>query len=167
MSQTMLAILALAMLGMFALRQYEGIAHTRQSMIVAEIVTQSSGVAVDRLEEIGSMQYDEKIGQAGGAKLLLPTSLTASANFKNDAPGNDIDDFDDVVVDTFRVSGADTLWFRVQSFVAYALDAHPDQQAPTQTKVKMVTVKVNSLDLDQPDTLSITQSFACGSRCGW
>lgn len=169
MSQTLLATLALVVVGMFALSQLESIAHTRHGIIVSEIMMQATAVATDRIEEIGSLTFDENIAKAGGAKLTMPSQLTAGPPFTADGVLNDIDDFHSVEVDTFRVSSSeeDTLWFRVQSYVTYADETQLDMPVTGPSKVKKVTVKVHSLDLVQPDTIEISQAFTCGSRCGW
>lgn len=162
MSQTLLAILALMLATMFAVQQQRHTGFTRLSMIRAEISTQSTGVAVDRLEEIGSMAFDE--ATVGGTAVSL-ANLTAGPPFQLDAPGNDIDDFHGVSVDTFRVAGLDTLRFRVQSVVAYADPEDVGKVVTGPTSMKKATVKVYSLDIAAPDTITLSQSYACGSWC--
>ena len=165
MSQTMLGILALMLATMFAVQQQRHAAHTRMGMIRTEIGTQSTGVAVDRLEEIGSKAFDE--ATIGNVSYTTSDSLTAVSAFKLDAPGNDIDDFHGVTIDTFRVATSDTLWFRVQSTISYASETSPDQVVSGPTKVKKATVKVYNLTVPAPDTITLSQSYACGSRCNW
>jgi hypothetical protein len=165
MSQTMLSILALVLATMFAVQQQRHTAHTKLSMIRGEIGTQTTGVAVDRLEEIGAMAFDE--ATVGDITLDSPDSLTSGSPFGLDAPGNDIDDFDAVTLDTFRVAGNDTLRFRVVSRVRYANEADVAQEVGGPTKVKKATVKVYNLNVAAPDTITLSQSYACGSRCAW
>ena len=161
----MLAILALMLATLFSVQQQRHGAFTKISMIRGEIGTQSTGVAVDRLEEIGSMAFDE--ATVGDVTLDTIDSLTVGAPFELDAPGNDIDDFNGVSVDTFRVAGGDTLRFRVESRVRYASEANIGQEVAGPTKVKKATVRAYSLDISAPDTITLSQSFACGSRCNW
>ena len=165
MSQTMLSILALMLATMFAVQQQRHTAFTKLSMIRGEISTQTTGVAVDRLEEIGAMSFDE--ATVGDVTLDTPDSLTAGSPFGLDAPGNDIDDFDGVVLDTFRVAGPDTLRFRVLSRVRYASEANVEQEVGGPTKVKKASVRVYNLDVAAPDTITLSQSYSCGSRCNW
>lgn len=165
MSQTMLALLALMLASLFAVQQQRQTAEMRLAMIRSEVSTQSTGVAVDRLEEIGSMSFDE--ATIGNETLSAVDSLTAGPPFGSDAPGNDIDDFDGVTVDTFRVAGTQQLNFRMTSRVRYASEASFETEVASRTKVKKVTVKVFNLDIPNPDTVTISQSYVCGSRCNW
>lgn len=165
MSQTLLAILALMLATMFSVQQLRHTAFTQLSMIRSEIGTQSTGVAVDRLEEIGSMAFDE--ATVGGVTITSSALLTTGAPFGLDAPGNDIDDFDGATVDTFRLAGLDTLRFRIQSRVRYADPDDVGKEVSGPTKVKKATVKVYSLDIVAPDTITLSQSYSCGSRCNW
>ena len=165
MPQTMLSILALMLATMFAVQQQRHTAYTQLSMIRGEISTQSTGVAVDRLEEIGSMAFDE--ATVGGNSVASAALLTSGAPFSADSPGNDIDDFNGVAVDTFRIAGMDTLRFRVQSRVRYANPNDVGQEVGGPTKVKKATVRVYSLDIVAPDTITLSQSYSCGRRCNW
>lgn len=165
MSQTMLAILALMLATLFAVQQQRQTAEIRFGMIRSEISTQTTGVAVDRLEEIGSMAFDESV--VGDETLASLASLTAGPPYAADAPGNDLDDFHAVTVDTFRVAGTQKLNFRMTSTVRYASESDFQQEVGGPTKVKKVTVKVYSLDIPNPDTVRLSQSYVCGSRCNW
>lgn len=178
MPQTMLALLALVVAGTFVLNQQRHSIENRIEMIRSEIATQATSVAVDRLEEIGSYAFDEAIGLNGDKKLLTPLQLTpmmlvgGTWEFTNDTPLNDIDDFHLAQADTFRFSGPDTLHFRLESYISYALDSDVDAPVTVPTKVKQATVRVWSLDLQPdmniaPDTIVLSQSFTCGSRCAW
>lgn len=165
MTQTMLAMLALMLATLFAVQQQRQTAQVRMGMIRSEYGTQSTGVAVDRLEEIGSMAFDE--ATVGDETLLTVDSLTAGPPFSLDAPGTDIDDFHEITVDTFRVAGGHKLNFRMHSVVRYASETNFEMEVTGPTKVKKATVKVYSLDIANPDTITISQAYACGSRCNW
>ncbi len=169
MPQTLLALAAMMMATLFALNQQRGIMQTRMSMMRNEVATAATGVAVDRLEEVRSMAFDE--ATKGEGKIFSSTELTSKPTFTDDAPPiDDIDDFDGSSVERFRVWMSDTLRYGVETVVAYAEEGSPDTPIsdPNQrSKFKKATVKVYSLDVEHVDTVSISQSFSCGSKCAW
>lgn len=165
MPQTMLAILAMALATLVSVNQLRNSARTRMNMIRHEISSQATGVAVDRLDEIASMEFDENT--IGGTLLTSAAELTAGPPFAPDTPANDIDDFHAVTIDTFRVAGEHKLYFRVESAVTYADESNPNVPVAGPTKMKKATVRVYSLTIPNPDTLRISQTFACGSSCTW
>lgn len=169
MPQTMLALAAMMIAALFAMNQQRGIMDTRMSMIRNEVASAATAVAVDRLEEVRSMAFDE--ATKGGDDAASPAALTSKATFTDDAPPvDDLDDFDGSYVKDHRVWAGDTLWFGVETVVHYADETQTDTPVsdPTQrTKFKQATVKVFSLNVAKVDTISMSQSFACGSRCAW
>lgn len=168
MTQTLLALLALSLAMLMVFNQQRDMLHIQSKILRNEVATQATAVAVDRLEEIGSMAYDEST--KGGTTITAATQLTLKADFTTDAPVDDVDDFDDVSVERTRPTWVDTLRFRVESRVSYAEALDPGQEvatSTTRTKFKKVSVAVYALDLPRPDTIRIAQSFSCGSRCNW
>ncbi|MEX0822342.1 MAG: hypothetical protein WD021_09375 [Rhodothermales bacterium] len=169
MPQTLLALAAMMMATLFALNQQRGVMQTQMSMIRNEIETAGTGVAVDRLEEVRAMAFDE--ATKGGDKIFASSELTSKPTFTDDAPPiDDIDDFDASYVERFRVWQSDTLWYGVETSVGYADEAAPDMLIadPNQrTKFKKATVTVYSLSVEFVDTIRISQSFSCGSKCAW
>lgn len=169
MPQTLLAIAAMMLATFFAYQQQRSVMQTRLDMVRNEIETAATGVAVDRLDEIGVMSFDDVT--KGGTEIASANLLTSSVTFVNDAPPiDDIDDFDNSVIQNFRVFAGDTLWFGVEANVQYASEAQTDQAVadPAQrTKYKMVTVKVYSLTIANVDTIALSQTFSCGTKCAW
>lgn len=168
MPQTLLAIAAMMVATLFAYQQQQNVIQTRMQMMRNEVETGATGVAVDRLEEIRIMAYDE--ATKGETKISSPGSLTPAPDFKLDSPADDIDDFDDSYVKRFREYAGDTLWYGVQSVVRYADESNPDDTMPAThppTKFKKATVRVYSLTMAKTDTITISQSFSCGSKCDW
>ena len=169
MPQTLLALVAMMTAALFALNQQRGIMETRLAMMHNEVASAGTGVAVDRLEEVRTMAFDE--ATKGGDDIAAAAALTSKTTFTDDAPPiDDIDDFDGSYVQRFRVWSGDTLWYGVQTKVDYALESQPDTPVSdpnVRTKFKMATVTVFSLNVAKTDTISISQSFACGSRCAW
>jgi hypothetical protein len=153
----------------FAYQQQRSVMQTRLDMVRNEVETAATGVAVDRLEEIGVMAFDD--ATKGGDEVASANFLTSAAAFVNDAPPiDDIDDFDNSIIQSFRVYAGDTLWFGVEADVQYANEVQTDQAVadPAQiTKYKMVTVKVYSLSIANVDTVRLSQTFSCGSKCAW
>ena len=168
MPQTLLALGAMMIATLFAFQQQQNVIQTRMQMLRNEVATAATGVAVDRLEEIRIMAYDE--ATKGEVEVTSPGALTAVPSFKLDSPADDIDDFDDSYVKRFRAYADDTLWYGVESVVRYASEANPEQSLSTThapTKFKKATVRVYSLNVPKTDTIAISQSFACGSKCDW
>jgi len=168
MGQTLLAILAIMVATMFTFSQQHIMLKTRMQMIDSEISLQATSVAVDRLEEIGAMAYDETT--KGGSEISSSSDLTLKADFTDDAPIDDIDDFDGASITHFRLFGADTLWFNVESEIFYASESDLSQEIfnpSIRTKFKNAMVSVYSLDVSNPDTVRLSQSYGCGSNCNW
>lgn len=169
MPQTILALAAIMMAALFSLNQQRGIMQTRMNMMRNEVMTSGTGIAVDRLEEVRSMAFDETT--KAEEKISSSAGLTSKPTFTDDAPPiDDVDDFDGSYVERFRVWKSDTLWYGVETAVVYASEAQPDTPVAdvyTKTKFKKATVKVYSLDIPNVDTITISQSFSCGSKCDW
>lgn len=169
MPQTLLAIAAVMVATFFAFQQQRSVIDTRMQMIRNEIATSATGVAVDRLSEIGAMTFDD--ATKSEAKIFSSGSLTASGVFTADAPPiDDIDDFHGSTVNRFRVFGGDTLWYGVQTSIVYADESNPDiaiVDPNVRTKFKKATVQVYSISVANTDTITLSQSFACGSKCAW
>lgn len=169
MPQTLLAIGAVMMATFFSFQQQRSVLETRMQMIHNEVETAATAVAVDRLGEIGSMAYDD--ATKSDVRIYSSTALTSSSTFTSDAPPiDDIDDFHGASVNRYRVTTGDTLWYRVKSSVSYANEIAPDiaiQDPSIRTKFKKATVTVYSLNVAKIDTIRISQSFSCGSKCAW
>ena len=174
MTQTMLATLAIVIAGSLAMQQHTNRVHAEQAIMRKEISTQMLAVAIDRLEEIGQMAYDE--ATFGNTRIYDANSLTAPNSFNDDFQGNDVDDFDGVSMDTFRVSNNQYVWFELETTVTYANETTPDVSVGSRTKMKKATVRIWPKDtlginmpgkLQVPDTVKLSQSFACGSWCDW
>jgi hypothetical protein len=169
MPQTLLALAAMMMATFFAFQQQRSVRDTRMQMLRNEVATAGTGVAVDRLEEVGVMAYDE--ATKAEDKIFSPVSLTSAAVFTVDAPPvDDIDDFDNSYVERFRVYTGDTLWYGVETQIYYADENQTDQEVADltlKTKFKKATVKVYSLTVAATDTITLSQSYSCGSKCEW
>lgn len=165
MSQTLFAILAMMLATLFSLQQHRHVMQAQINMIRTEVATQATGVATDRLEEIGAKAFDEQT--KGGTTLTAATSLTGPANFILDTPGDDIDDFHNTQVTRYRTGDADTLSFQVETSISYVNSTNLYQESVTPTKFKKATVRVWSLNLALPDTITLAQTYACGSACDW
>jgi len=154
---------------LFAFQQQRNIMQTRLQMVRSEVATAATGVAVDRLEEIGAVAFDDATKSED--KVFSPAGLTSMPTFTDDAPPvDDIDDFNGSFVQRFRVYAGDTLWYGVETTVRYASEAQPDivvLDPMLRTKFKKATVKVYSQNVARVDTISLSQSFSCGSMCDW
>jgi len=102
MPQTMLAVLAMMMFSLFAVQQQEKVYFAQNTMIRQAVSAMLNGAAVERLEEIGSKDYDQAIVDN---ETLTTSSQLASASTEF-GPGNDHTSEDDI--DDFH-SAVDTL----------------------------------------------------------
>ncbi len=172
MQQTMMAILALVVVSMLVLSHQSRIVHGRVKVIQNEIAMIATGVAVDRLEEIGVLAFDQATRDTTATSV---GALTPRGNFRFDLMGDDIDDLDGVAIDTVRIVNGHPIRFGVMTNVFYADESDPDKVAygaTTRTKFKKVVVKVISHEatadmIRLPDTIRVSRSFSCGSRCAW
>ena len=165
MQQTMLAILAMMLVGMYALNQNQRIARMKMNMIQNEVATIATSVGMDRLEHIGTKAYDQATKDAN---ITLTSQLTDSA-FPEDAQGDDIDDFDKASrLDTIKL-GEHALQFKVYTTVSYAQESDPNEEVTgtMKTKYKRARASVHSLTVPLPDSIVVYRSYACGGRCDW
>jgi hypothetical protein len=163
MSQTLLATLALIIVTVYAAQQQRNIVGQQVAMIQNEVSSMATSVAVDRLEEIRSVAFDE---HTRNGPISHPSQLTPYP-FPPDTQGDDIDDFHLVKLDTFRLVGMDTLRFRVETTVTYVDESNIELVTLQRTKYKRAEAKVFSTTISAPDTIRIAQTYACGSRCQW
>jgi hypothetical protein len=170
MGQTQLALLALVVATMFALTEFRSLHGVQAAMIRNELSLAATGVAVDVLEEIGSMAFDENTFDQG--KVTSPLGLTDLLAFGPgfDQPSNDVDDWHNTSIVRNRLVGSDTLRFAVNTVVRYADESDPTKPVAspsTRTRFKITTVRVHSMLLASPDTVVLSRTYACGARCSW
>jgi hypothetical protein len=165
MPQTMLALLGMMLVAQFTLRQHREVLHGQMATIKTEVATIAASVAVERLERIVVMPFDEATRE--GIPLTSPSQLTPRAAFRADSPSDDADDFDGAAILVGRPVGSDTLWFDVRTMVSYADELNPAADAATQTKLKRVVAVVSSRNVAFADTLRLERLITCGSACTW
>ena len=165
MPQTMLALLGLMLVAQFTLQQHRDVLHGRMTTIKTELATIAASVAVERLERIVAMRFDDAARE--GNPLTSPFGLTDPAAFRSDAPSDDVDDFDGSSIVVSRPVGSDTLWFDVRTIVSYADELDPSAVANARTKLKKVTAIVSSRDIAFADTVRLERLVTCGSACTW
>ncbi len=166
MTQSMFVILALMVLSLYVYHQRRTTIQMQETMVQSAVEVIGNGIAVERLSRIRSMSFDQA---TKGIFIDVPAKLTVPAYFgpNQDMANDDVDDFDGVLQDIYRVVGTDSLGFRVASSVTYASETDPSQAVTGPTKYKKVTVKVYSLDLADADTVRISQTLSCKSACNW
>ncbi len=166
MPQTMLALLALMLLGSYSLTQHTRNVHLQRQMIQNEVATIATGVAMARLERIGAKAFDE---QTANQPITSASELTPYPFDDGGAQGNDIDDFHETShVDAVDLGGAE-LRFKIYTTVTYADKNDPNEPVTgsEKTKYKRVKASVHSLTVPLPDSVYIYRTYACGSRCDW
>lgn len=165
MPQTMLALLAMMVVMMITVNHHQNAVHVRKNIVRNEVAMQTTGVAVDWLERIGSEAFDEAV--ADGSVITSAIQLTEGPPFTADLQENDIDDFHGVSKDTSRVVNGREIKFHVQSTIAYADPNDPEKIVSGRTKAKKATVRAWSTSISSPDTVVLSQTFTCGTRCDW
>ena len=171
----MLAVLSMVVTTLFAFNQHRNVLSTRLNMVREDMAIRSTGVAVDILEEIGSMAFDEATRDKVVASASELTSLYGT--IEGDMQGgvsslesggtNDIDDFNGAILDRYRELKGTNVGFRAESSVSYVDPSDNTTQVTYPTKLKKVTIKVYSTSIAHPDTIYLSQLYACGSRCSW
>lgn len=162
----MLAILAMMLVGTYALNQNQRVARMEMNMIRNEVATIASGVGLDRLEQISVKAFDQatKEGKIASASELTPY------DFPDDTQGDDVDDFHEAShIDTVMI-GSHELQFKVYTTVRYAKETDPNQPVADdtkKTKYKRARASVHSLTVPLPDSIVVYQTYACGDRCDW
>ncbi len=179
MPQTMLAILSMVVTTLFAFNQHRNVLSTRLNMVREDMAIRSTGVAVDILEEIGSMAFDEstrdKVVASASELTYVPRidlnslNLMEETNESSVESGgtNDIDDFNGAVIERNRTLNEKNIGFRAQAVVRYVDPIDKSTEVSYPTKLKKVTIKVFSTHIARPDTIYLSQLYSCGSRCGW
>ena len=180
MPQTLLALLALAVATLFATQQQRYAVNSQLNKVRGELAVQSTAVAEDVLNMIGSMAFDEATADQDAAPLTSSYQLTRTDDFgPGEGQPNDIDDFHESIADEYKVrsiqrvdpeTGAVTvtpLYFEVDVRITYADEEDLDTSQSAKSKVKKAVVTVYSTDISNPDTVQLARSFVCGSKCDW
>ena len=169
MGQTLYAIIAMMVVSLFSLQQQQHALRAQLDMIDNEVATVASAVAVERLEEVGALAFDQ--ATKGGATIDSTSELTSKTDFGTgegkDQPGDDLDDFDGASVVITRDIGGEPLRFQVDTTVDYAKANAGDQVTMVAGKFKVVRVEVQVLDLPFESGVSLAQVYSCKSSCRW
>lgn len=180
MPQTLLALLALSVATLFATQQQRYVVNSHLNKVRGELAVQSTAVAEDVLNMIGSMAFDEATVDPDAPALTSSSQLTAIADFgSGEGQPNDIDDFHGSIADEYKTRSiqrvdpetgtvvTSTLNFEVDVAISYANEHDLDAPQAAKSKVKKVVVTVYSTDISRPDTVQLARSFVCGSKCDW
>lgn len=166
MPQTLMAILAMVVTSLFAFGQHRSVLTSRLNMINQEVALRSTSVAVNMLEEIGSLAFDEATKDSEIFSSADLTELTSEPAELESAQADDIDDFNNIERTVTLTRRLGDLNFIGRSTVRYVnSDGTPSPMV--QTKYKELTVVVKSADIATPDSVYISKIISCGSRCNW
>lgn len=167
MPQTMIAILSMMVASLFAYNQHRSALSMRLEMINQDMELRSTNVAVDLMEEIGSMAFDDATKDGPITTVSDLTFRTNGEQSDSEAGGaDDIDDYDGATIERTREREGYTLRFTADAEVDYVTDSGYST-AGTPSKLKKVTLSVVSQDISFADTVRISQIFSCGARCDW
>lgn len=164
MPQTLLALMAMMMMTLFAFNQQRNILMMREDVYMRDVDLRATGVAVDQLEAFSAFAFD---AATVGDTITTAGALTGLADLGEDGTTDDLDDFDGTTATATRETPFDTLAFSVTTSVAYVEEDDPDVAAASPTKYKKATVQVYALDVAFADTVTLSQLYNCGSRCDW
>ena len=174
MPQSLIAMLSMMIASLFAYNQHRNALTMRMEMISQDMELRQTNIAVDLMEEIGALAFDDAT-KAGS--ITSSGSLTFSRSdyqeegqegtVITEAGGtDDIDDYHNVALQRTRNRDGHTLTFNALSEVDYVTEGGYSTYG-TPTKLKMVSIKVVSADIAFADTIQISQVFSCGARCDW
>lgn len=154
---------------LFAYNQHRSALTMRLEMINQDMELRATNVAVDLMEEIGSMAFDDatKDGPITSASDLTFRDYQDDGEGTTEAGGtDDIDDYDGVALERTRTRDGYSLRFSAEADVEYVTDAgYSTGGSPS--KLKKVTLFVVSEDIAFADTVRFSQIFSCGARCDW
>lgn len=171
MPQSLIAILAMVVTSLFAFNQHKSVLNSRMGMIRQDVSMRATGVAVDVMEEIGAMAFDDatKTGPIADLSMLtyLPLTIDSVDVEQLESGGaDDIDDFNGLTLGRIRTHGSQTMNFTARPRVNY-VTGDGTTVVGYATKFKRVSISVVATDFVFPDTVRVSQVFACGTRCDW
>lgn len=169
MPQTLIAIMSMMVASLFAYNQHRSTLSMRMGMVNQDMEIRTTSVAVDLMEEIGSMEFDEatKSGILTSPLDLVFNSLLGGLLNPGETGGiDDIDDYDGVVLQRTRMHNGHTLQFTAEAQVEY-VNEDGTSTSGVPSKFKKVELSVVSDDIAFSDTVRIEQIFACGGKCDW
>lgn len=164
MPQTLLALMAMMLMTLFAFNQHRNVLTMREDVFMQDVDLRATGVAIDQLEALSAFAYD---AATVDDTLTTASALTSVEMLGDDGTTDDLDDFDGTTATATRETPFDTLSFSVTTRVSYVEEEDPDTEATSPTKFKKATVEVYALDVAFADTVTLSQLYNCGSRCDW
>ena len=181
MPQTMLGLLALALASLLSMQQQQVAVDKQMNRIRSELAVHSTSVAEDLLNVIGTMAFDGNTANPDIPPLTSSLQLTPASQFgAGSGEASAIEDFHQNVGQQFtrreirRLDAAtgqirtDTLRFAIDARVSY-VDERDLATVLTngQSKAKKVDVKVYSTTVSRPDTIRLSRSYVCATKCAW
>jgi len=170
MSQTLLAVAALAAFSLLGLQQLRARAHSDRADAAGVLRAAAADVAAEELAGLRAVPFDEALKGAG--PFDDPAALTPfvpSTGFAPDAPGDDLDDFDGRVADVRVALADDSVTFAVTTEVRYALADGSDAPAGAPTRYKRATVTAAPVGTGGvlADPVRLSELLSCASPCVW
>lgn len=152
MSQTIMAMLALAVATLLSVNIQKSTVSARLATVHAEYEMLAGTVALDVLDHISAQAFD---AATIGATVTDTNALTALpfSEGKHYAAADDIDDFHNMQTHTYDTQYSNVS-FDVDVAVTYVSEADPSQTSSTQTFAKAVTVTIDHTYLNSPVEMS-------------
>lgn len=149
MSQTLLAVGALAVTMLLALATQEGVVHMERTTLNSEIETLAGQVAVNVLAHVGAQPFDSTTADGTASTVADLTPAAAFPTGLAYADADDVDDFHQMAPHTYVT--ADSVAFTVGAAVQYVDESFDPSATPTAQKE--VTITVQHERLPSPVTL--------------
>jgi hypothetical protein len=164
MPQTLMALLSMMLLTLFTYNQHRSVLQMREDTLYRDIELRGTGVAVDHLEALTAVAFD---AATVDDTLTSAFDLTDTEDFGDDGTLDDLDDYHGLTLTDTRTTAYDTLYYGVETEIAYVEEFDLAVVASSPTRYKRATVRVYSLDVAFADTFALTQLYSCEGRCSW
>ncbi len=152
MVQTLYGFIAIGLVMLLSLNLLRAATSTEQRMILNEVATQVTGIAVDLMEHLGNKAFDENTDETGIEPSDFPLVTSPSMLTPDNGPDwggcpslydntcNDIDDFDGMTIER-DVEG---LAYRAAIEVRYVNETSPNTTSGVSTYAKEVVITVTT-----------------------
>ncbi len=184
MPQSFLALGAIVIVTFLSLQQTRHATHTQIDKIDIDVTTMATQIAVDRLDEMRLLAFDEatkgdRIWLASQMTTLLPFSSDPEHLFESfperraahgtgpDVAHDDLDDFDAATHTVVKSTQEGTLQFSVDTVVGYVQNDSIGANSSVPTNIKKAFVRVTAVGVQPVASVTISQIFSCGSPCAW
>lgn len=166
MTQTLFALLALALGSTLVMQQSTQAARSERMADGHEVAASAADAAAARLAFVSTLAFDQATvaGRATALGQLTPAIAPYVAGGA-DTPGDDIDDFHRTTATVARAVDSGTVSFSLLTTVQYVSEADGDTASLVPTRFKKVTVTATAANVPGQAAVTLSQLYQCGTRC--